>query len=85
MIAFRSPTRNRSGANSSTAKSGKGKSNRVLVQRLESLYSGLAVVGSVLYGRYGQRSDVVWPVPAKSSVGSDSVGTEPNAERECGA
>jgi len=56
-----------------------------LVRGLESLYTGVSNLGTALVGRSAMGKSVVRTMPTKSTVGSDSLGTESNAERECGA
>ena len=56
-----------------------------LVRGNESLHAGVETVGSDLVGGRARKRTVGEVVPAKSTVGSDSLGTEPDAEPDCGA
>jgi hypothetical protein len=85
MIAFRSLIGTFTCSKSCSSKNCTCRSARNLVRGNESVHGGMETMGSILVGGRASRRTVGEAVLAKSSVGSDSVGTEPNAERECGA
>jgi hypothetical protein len=85
MIAFRSLIGTFSRSKPCSSKNCTCKPAGNLVRGNESVHGGMATMGSALVGGRASRRTVGETVPAKSTMGSDSVGTEPDAERECGA
>jgi hypothetical protein len=83
MIAFRSLIGTSSRSKPCSSKNCTCKPAGNLVRGNESVHGGMEAMGSILVG--GRTRSVDADLSAKSTVGSDSVGTEPNAERECGA
>jgi hypothetical protein len=85
MIAFRSLIGTSSRSKPCSSKNCTCKPAGNLVRRLESLHGRVSDVGATLVGGPAVGKPMERTLFAKSTVGSDSVGTEPNAERECGA
>jgi hypothetical protein len=85
MIAFRSLIGTSTRIKPCSSKNCSCKPAGNLVRRNESVHRGVETMGSILVGGRASRRTVGKVVPAESTVGSDSLGTEPNAERECGA
>ena len=85
MIAFRSLIGTSTRGKPCSSKNCTCKPARNLVRGLESLHGRVSNLGTTLVGRPVMGKSVERTLSTKSTVGSDSVGTEPNAERECGA
>ena len=85
MIAFRSLIGTSSRSKPCSSKNCSCKPAGNLVRGNESVHGRVETMGSILVGGRASRRTVGEAVLAKSTMGSDSVGTEPNAERECGA
>ena len=85
MIALRTFFKSTSTRKPRAAKARPSESAGDLVRGLESVHGGVPDMGTTVVGRPAVGKPVVRTVSAKSTVGSDSLGTEPNAEPDCGA
>ncbi len=83
MIAIRSHSKRNSTSRPCSPSNCSCKPAGDLVRRLESVHRGVSDLGSALVG--GRTRSVDADLSAKSTVGSNSSGTDPIAERECGA
>ena len=85
MIAIRSRIGFSSGTESYSPRNHSRKPAGNLVRGNEPVHGGMETMGSILVGGRTTKRTVGEVVPTKSTVGSDSLGTESIAERECGA
>jgi hypothetical protein len=83
MIAFRSLIGTSSRSKPCSSKNCTCRPAGNLVRGNESVHGGVETMGSTLVG--GRARSVDADLSAKSTVGSSSSGTDPIAERECGA